>query len=64
MADSTAAPLLTTEQVAQYLQVPVATLHQWRYRQEGPRAYKVGRHLRWRQADVDAWLARTGSSAA
>ncbi len=64
MADSTAAPLLTTEQVAQYLQVPVATLHQWRYRQEGPRAYKVGRHLRWRQADVDAWLPRTGSSAA
>ncbi len=56
-------PLLTTEQVAHYLQVPVATLHQWRHRGEGPPAYKVGRHLRWRLADVDAWLASTGSVA-
>lgn len=49
-------PLLTTEQVAAYLQVTVATLHQWRYRNEGPPAAKVGRHLRWRLADLDDWL--------
>ncbi len=56
--------LLTTDQVAQYLQVPVATLHQWRYRGEGPKAAKVGRHLRWRRADVDAWLEQQSQPAA
>ncbi len=59
-----AEPLLTTAEVSTYLQVPVATIHQWRHRGEGPPAYKVGRHLRWRLADVDAWLATTGSTAA
>lgn len=49
-------PLLTTADVAAYLQVPVATLYQWRLHGDGPRAAKVGRHLRYRQADVDAWL--------
>lgn len=57
-------PLLTTEQVAQYLQVPVATIHQWRYRGEGPRASKVGRHLRFHKSDVDSWLDRHAQPAA
>ena len=48
--------LMTTAQVSEYLQVPVATLHQWRYKGVGPRAAAVGRHLRWRRADVDHWL--------
>ncbi len=55
-APSVAEQLLTTAQLAAYLQVPVATIHQWRYRGEGPRGAKVGKHLRWRRADVDAWL--------
>lgn len=47
---------LTTEQVSEYLTVPVGTLYQWRSRGRGPRAAKVGRHLRWKQADVDRWV--------
>lgn len=47
---------LTTEQVSEYLTVPVGTLYQWRSRGHGPRAAKVGRHLRWKQADVDRWV--------
>ena len=64
MSTPSVEPLLTTAQVAQYLQVPVATIHQWRYRGEGPRASRVGRHLRWRQRDVDAWLDANTPSAA
>ncbi len=55
-APSVTDQLLTTAQVADFLQVPVSTIHQWRYRGEGPRAARVGRHLRFRRADVDAWL--------
>jgi excisionase family DNA binding protein len=48
--------LATTEQVAEYLQKPVATLHQWAYLGTGPRFAKVGRTRRYRWSDVDAWL--------
>lgn len=47
---------MTTEEVSEYLRVPVTTLHQWRYLGKGPRAARVGRGLRYRRADVDSWL--------
>lgn len=47
---------LTTGQVADYLSVPVSTLYQWRHRGIGPRAARVGRHLRYRLSDVDRWV--------
>lgn len=49
-------PLWTVEDVATFLGVPVATLYQWRYRRTGPRAHRVGRHLRYDPAEVRAWL--------
>lgn len=48
--------LLTVQQVAEYLSIPVATLYGWRYRGEGPLGFRVGRHVRYRREDVDAWL--------
>ncbi|MFI6782324.1 helix-turn-helix domain-containing protein [Micromonospora sp. NPDC050276] len=48
----------TVEDVSTYLGVPVATLYQWRYRRIGPRASRVGRHLRYDPADVRDWLDR------
>jgi excisionase family DNA binding protein len=50
------AALLSPEDLADYLQVPVKTIYNWRSARKGPRAVKVGRHVRFRQADVDAWL--------
>jgi excisionase family DNA binding protein len=47
--------LWSTTQLAEYLGVPVKTIHQWRYMQKGPRGFRVGRHLRFRPADVRAW---------
>jgi excisionase family DNA binding protein len=48
-----------------YLGVPLGTLYSWNHRGIGPRATKVGRHLRYRWAEVDAWLdAQTTDRAA
>ena len=49
--------LITTQQLAQYLGVPVATIHRWRYVGTGPPAIKVGRHLRFDPDDLADWIA-------
>jgi predicted DNA-binding transcriptional regulator AlpA len=46
----------TTGEVATFLGVPVATLYQWRYLGTGPKAARIGRHLRYLPADVLAWF--------
>lgn len=48
--------LWSVQDVSRFLGVPVATLHQWRYLGTGPKAYRVGKHLRYDPADVKAWL--------
>jgi len=50
--------LLSIGELAEYLGVPVATLYAWRYRGEGPPGFRVGRHLRYRWSDVQAWIER------
>ena len=50
--------LVTIEELSEFLQVPVKTLYDWRHRGLGPPGLRVGRHVRYRQADVDAWLDR------
>ncbi len=47
---------MSTEEVAEYLKVPITSLYAWRGKGIGPKASSVGRHLRFRRADVDAWL--------
>jgi hypothetical protein len=36
--------------------IPVKTLYDWRRRGLGPKASGVGKHLRYRWSDVDAWF--------
>jgi len=48
--------LLTVQELADYLGVPVATLYQWRYQREGPPGFRVGRHVRYRWSDVEDWI--------
>lgn len=48
--------LMTVDEVAEYLQIPVQTLYQWRHQGKGPRAAKIGRYLRYRRAEVEAWV--------
>jgi len=47
---------MTTSEVAEYLAVPVTTLYRWRQTGEGPRAFRVGKHLRYAVPDLIAWL--------
>jgi len=56
--------LLSLDDVAALLQVPKATIYNWRSRGDScPRAIKVGRHLRFRESDVRAWMDEQFASA-
>lgn len=49
--------LATVEQVSEYLGVPVQTLYAWRSRGgRGPKASRIGRHLRYRWSDVEKYI--------
>jgi excisionase family DNA binding protein len=49
--------LLTVKDVAALLNVPVATIYSWRHEGKSlPPAVKMGRSLRFRRADVQAWI--------
>jgi excisionase family DNA binding protein len=59
MARTTAAApsrLLSVEELSALLQVPIQTIYHWRYRGDGPRPMRIGRHLRFDPADVARWL--------
>ncbi|WP_309070276.1 helix-turn-helix domain-containing protein [Arthrobacter sp.] len=49
--------LMSTEELAEYLSVPIATVYAWRSRRKAPPGIRVGRFVRFRQSEVDAWLA-------
>lgn len=48
--------LLTIEEVAELLRMPVASLRYWRVLGTGPRGFIIGRRLRYVRADVFHWL--------
>lgn len=56
-------PLWTVQDVATYLGVAVQTIYDWRLKGAGPPAFKVGRHLRYRESDVMEWLDKQTSAA-
>jgi predicted DNA-binding transcriptional regulator AlpA len=49
--------LLTETEVSKQLRVSLAALRKWRFMKRGPQFLKVGSLVRYRQADVDQWLA-------
>ena len=54
--------LATPVEVADYLRVPLRTIYRWRYAGDGPPAFRIGRHLRFRWSDVEEWLGTSGPS--
>lgn len=48
---------LLSEEVALRLRVKPQTLALWRLKGKGPRWLKLGRSVRYEQADVERWLA-------
>lgn len=56
--------LLTTAQLADFLQVPARTIDDWAYHGTGPRYSRVGRHRRYARRDVERWLDEHASEPA
>jgi excisionase family DNA binding protein len=48
--------VLTPDEVADILKIPKSTLYSWRHHGSGPKAIRVGRHLRYRQRDLEKYL--------
>lgn len=48
--------LLGSEELADYLRVPLPTVYRWAAQGTGPERIKVGRHTRYRMSAVNAWL--------
>jgi excisionase family DNA binding protein len=55
--------LLTLEQAAERLNVPLATLRFWRHKGGGPPSALIGRRVMYRGADLEAWLDRKFADA-
>jgi hypothetical protein len=48
--------MLSRAEVGDRLGIPPATLAAWASAGSGPRYFRVGRHARYREVDVIAWL--------
>jgi len=49
-------PLWSISEAADHLGVPVSTLYQWRWLRIGPPSYTVGRYVKYRPTEVEAWV--------
>lgn len=47
---------MTIQEVAEFVRLPVQTLYSYRTRGGGPKASRLGRHLRYRREDVERWI--------
>lgn len=48
--------LLTEKETSEFLKVKSATLRTWRTRGQGPVFIKIGRSVRYRMQDLEAWI--------
>ena len=51
-------PLLSVEELSEYLGVPIKTIYDWRRTGHGPCAIRMGRHLKYASSDVRDWIAQ------
>lgn len=52
----TRAPLMSMQQLADHLGVPLQTVRIWRVKGTGPRGIRCGRYVRYDPDDVAEWL--------
>jgi excisionase family DNA binding protein len=58
-------PFVDLEAVAAFLGLTKATLEKWRFRNELPfPVYRIGRRLRFRLSEVDAWARSQATQSA
>jgi predicted DNA-binding transcriptional regulator AlpA len=56
-------PMWTLDELCVFLRTTPATVHTWRKHGRAPKAYKIGRHLLFAEADVRAWLKARAEAA-
>lgn len=56
--------LWSTQELANFLGLPVQTIYQWRKRKYGPPGRRMGRHIRYRQSEVERWIDSLDGRAA
>jgi excisionase family DNA binding protein len=57
VADRESQDVLSIQEVAELLNVPVSTIYAWNRHGVGPPHYKVGTKLRYGKSDARKWLA-------
>lgn len=55
--------LFSPQQLADYLGVPIRTVYAWNSQGTGPTPIKVGKHVRYRAEDVEAFLDANANGA-
>jgi excisionase family DNA binding protein len=50
--------LMGVEDLAEYLGIPEATVYKQRSEGTGPPGYRIGKHVRWKRSEVEAWLEK------
>ena len=63
-ATTTAPKMLTEQDVMAMTGLARGTLAYWRHAGTGPRSYKLGRRVRYDEADVLAWIAESKAATA
>lgn len=54
---------VSVDDLADELQIPKSTIYGWKSRGIGPQWTRVGKHLRARRTNVDAWLNSLSEAA-
>ncbi|MCP2286568.1 transcriptional regulator, AlpA family [Promicromonospora umidemergens] len=53
----------TLDELCAFVRTTPATVYTWRKHGRAPKAYKIGRHLLFAEADVRAWLKACAEDA-
>lgn len=56
-------PLFSSDDLAELLGVPVLTVRKWRAQGTGPKFIRIGKYVRYRPEDVQAWLDALAKAA-
>lgn len=56
-------PMWTIDDLCAKVHTTPATVHTWRKRGTAPKAYRIGRHLVFEEADVRVWLDERAAAA-
>lgn len=49
-------PLVSMQDLADTFGVPLLTVRRWRKYGKGPKGYRIGKHVKFRMSEVEAWL--------